>query len=133
MAKIDDLKGKTLAHIEVDDDNRKIDFHTADGGHFSMYHSQDCCESVIIDDVTGDWDDLIGTPITFAEESSNSDNPKTEKYGDREYTDESHTWTFYKLGTVKGWVDVRWYGSSNGYYSEGVNFKDMNDAKDYGW
>lgn len=81
---------------------------------FQLYHDQDCCESVYIESIVGDISSLIGQQILLAEESTNSENPIDEEWED------SFTWTFYKLATIKGYVDIRWYGSSNGYYSESV-------------
>lgn len=92
----------------------KIVFTTATGGTFTMYHSQDCCESVEVNEIIGDLADLLDTPILAAEESTNSDEPPTDGYV------ESHTWTFYRIITIHGTVVLRWLGQSNGYYSEGV-------------
>lgn len=80
---------------------------------FQMYHDQDCCEHVYLQDVVGDIQSLIGNKILMAEESYGDEKPLSEH-------EESFTWTFYKLATIKGYVDLRWYGSSNGYYSESV-------------
>lgn len=93
----------------------RLVFHCTSGEVYEMFHQQDCCESVYIEDINGDLQDLIGNPILIADESINCDNPLT-------YNCESWTWTFYKFATVKGYVDIRWYGSSNGYYSERVGF-----------
>jgi hypothetical protein len=118
-AELNELLGKVIDKIIVSDDNCEIRFYCSDGTEYLMYHPQDCCESVYIEDIIGNLDDLIGSLITMAEESTNNDNPKSE------YS-ESYTWTFYKLATVKGYVTIRWYGESNGYYSESVDFKKLN-------
>lgn len=112
-----DLVGNVIKNIIVGGD--EIRFECETGEEYLMYHEQDCCESVSVEDVIGDINDLIGNPILKAEETTNRDMniPK-----EQEYRDESWTWTFYHLATIKGYVDIRWYGSSNGYYSEGVDF-----------
>lgn len=122
MSNVSELVGKTLVAIKQHKDQQLI-FVTEDNGTFAMWHEQDCCESVTIDDITGDLNDLIGSPITMAEESVSSTPPADIK---RDYEPESETWTFYRFATVKGYVTVRWFGESNGYYSESVNFDKVN-------
>lgn len=82
-----------------------------DGVTYIMRHEQDCCEHVYIESIVGDLEDLLNTPITGAEEVVHT--------GSNE--DGSETWTFYKLRSRKGYVDIRWHGESNGYYSESVS------------
>ena len=113
---INSLLGKTLERVNVVEDDSgqdEIHFYTDCGLHFTMTHVQNCCENVWLEDVVGDWDDLIGYPILVAEEVVSEDR--------------SPTWTFYKLATIKGYVDLRWCGDSNGYYSEAVNFMRQED------
>lgn len=121
-AKIETLIGLTMKKVEQID-REELVFTTTDGRVFKFYHSQSCCESVEIESIVGDLNDLVGTPILKAEEAVSSLHP--EDAAAREYEDESFTWTFYKFATIKGWVDVRWYGSSNGYYSESVDFVEV--------
>lgn len=114
-----DLKDTTIAAIaggQPGDDT--IIFTLDDGRRFQLWHSQDCCESVNIEDVIGDISDLIGSPLLECEEVTNGDDPE----GIDKSSAESYTWTFYKLATIKGSVTIRWYGESNGYYSESVDF-----------
>lgn len=114
------LVGHTFSSVRLADDKESIDFLKEDGTGFRMYHSQDCCEAVWVESVTGDLSDLEGTPILGAEEAFSSGVDPVGVNPPEEYR-ESWTWTFYKLRTAKGYVDIRWYGSSNGYYSESVD------------
>lgn len=109
---IQELVGKTF--YEVSQKTRKeqdtLEF-IGEISHYYFTHDQSCCENVRINDIIGDLNDLEGEPILSAEvvtESGDNDD-----YG-------THTWTFYKFATIKGYVTVRWLGESNGYYSEEV-------------
>ena len=115
------LKGKTLTDIE-NVNNKELLFTTTDGEKYKLFHIQDCCEYVMIEDICGDLKDLIGSEILQAEEVTHEpgENPKGVKIPDFQ---DSFTWTFYKMATIKGSVTIRWYGESNGYYSESVDFK----------
>jgi len=132
---VNELVGKTLKDVHHDKENEALFFLTEDGVGYVMQHFQDCCESVTIESIVGDLQDLVGTPILVAEEraSGQRDGEKLGTVPDfiyieawkakRDYVPESETWTFYTFRTIKGTVDVRWYGTSNGYYSEGVDFE----------
>lgn len=110
---ISDLLGQVFTSVTQDGDEMIFENDTM---IFTFYHYQDCCESVIIEDIVGDLDDLVGAPILLAEQVSGETVVEEDEYM-------SQTWTFYKFATIKGYVDVRWHGTSNGYYSESVDVK----------
>ena len=95
-------------------EDEMIVFWFTDGSVCRFYHDQNCCETVTIADVCGDFEDLINHPIIVADE-------RTYSGEDSDY--ESFTYTFYTFRGTGGSVDVRWNGYSNGYYSEAVDFE----------
>ena len=117
------LKGKILKDIKIKG-TESILFIDEDDIEYEMFHDYDCCENVYIEDICGDINNLIGSKIIMAEEVINRDLSPLNKF------DESYTWTFYKFATVKGYVTIRWYGESNGYYSEEVDFA-IKDKEEY--
>lgn len=108
------LEGKTLRSIvreeENDDDCRTLTFTTDNDEVYSMFHSQDCCEDVRLQDICGDLEDLVGVPILIARKDTKEDE------------DGQALWTFYNFSTIKGSVTLRWYGAAS-YYSLEVDFE----------
>lgn len=109
-----DILGKTITKITgAEVESKYILFECSDGSKYLMFHQQECCEDVYVEDICGDVEKLIGHPL-FKTEVASKKTDASEDY--------SATWTFYHLATIKGYVDIRWYGTSNGYYSEEVGF-----------
>jgi len=104
------LKGKTIKKI-IRQESALI-FYISDTEIYKMCHEQHCCETVEIEDICGDLEWLIDSPILRAESRSSATRNEWD----------SDTWTFYEISTIKGSVTIRWHGSSNGYYSEDVDF-----------
>ena len=110
-AKIADMVGKVFTSVKATGDTMVFENET---DRYVFFHAQDCCESVGINDIVGDLSDLENEVLVTADEVEGQSPADFEAY-------ESYTWTFYKFATRKGYVDVRWLGESNGYYSESVN------------
>jgi hypothetical protein len=112
------MLGKTIVRTDLNVGDSEGLFVCSDGSEYMMYHSQDCCEEVYIEDITGDVDDLIGSPLLMAEEVSNYSHEDDEKDPER-----GGDWTFYKLATTKGYLTIRWLGRTNSCYSLEVKFE----------
>lgn len=121
------LKDKVCLDIYGGIGDSEMVFEMDDDSVYSLYHNQECCESVEIIDIVGDISDIIGSPILLAEEVIHEKrNPEGVQIPEDQDDEESFTWTFYKLVTIKGSITIRWYGGSNGYYSETADFKKEN-------
>lgn len=130
------LKGKAFTKITHHQDSsddfysnwnleemERIEFIAEDGTRFLLSYEMDIGNEVYIESIVGDLSDLVGMEILMAEESVSEDGdegaipPVDDLDPENEY-DNSYTWTFYKLASAKGYVDIRFFGKSNGYYAE---------------
>ena len=105
--------------IGAEEGSEELIFEMEDGSKYTFYHSPDCCEAVSILDICGDVKDLLQQPLLQA----------TEVVHEADINGGHETWTFYIFRNVKGTVTVRWYGSSNGYYSEEVSLREELDEE----
>lgn len=119
--KIKQVIGKTITSFDINFNKKDLIFTFSEKETLSLFHTQECCEDVEIDDISGDLNDLIGHPLIDASEriSGNIDSDSG-----------TETWTFYHFATIQGSVTIRWVGRSNGYYSEKVEwvYKDASNC-----
>lgn len=110
---MDQFYGKLITRVDgLHEGSDEVVITFEDDSSFHMWHSQDCCESVSISDIdsAGNLEYAVWHDCEVSSKQGNSD------WGDEE-------WTFYTIKTSKGYVWVRWYGESNGYYSTSVSTK----------
>lgn len=107
-----ELQGQVFDKVYRDDVNDGVIFER-EGRKYNLFHQQQCCEGVWLEDIIGDLNDLVGSPILVAEERFEEGNPPENACEG----DSDQGWTFYELRTLKGSVTLRFYGGSNGYYS----------------
>jgi hypothetical protein len=120
---IEEIKDHKILFVSLTRDAFGQDnlFIRTDKKFFCMRHSQDCCEEVHLIDGFDDLRGLVGSTIISLTKVTN----KTDPIPENVYANDSHLWTFYKIATLKGFATLRWFGSSNGYYSEEVDFEEV--------
>lgn len=122
------LSGKKILNVKgLKSGSEHIYFYFSDKSKMTLFHEQDCSELVLVDDIDGDESDLIGSIIISVELVTNRN------INFKDSCDDSCTWSFYKIKTTKGYVVIRWYGCSNGCYSEAVHieYDDPNIKDEY--
>ena len=110
---LSDLIGKIFVAVQKIED--EIHFTDSTGKGYKLYHEPECCENVYIESIVGELSDLESVPIISAFESIG---PLSREDCDG-YVSQ---WTFYKFATIKGYVDIRFCGGTEGPYSIGVDF-----------
>lgn len=108
---INELLGETLINIERRDN--EIIFDLENGKRYLMYHAQNCCEDVYIEDIAGNLNDLVGNTLLVAETAT------------KEGESGESLFTFYKFRTIKGDVTVRWYGTTDSVYALSVDLREI--------
>lgn len=111
LFKFENLKSVTITVVEFSKGETRdlLVLKDKNGNRYEMYHDQDCCENVWLEDQCGSWNDILNTPILSAHVIESEQ-------------ERGCTWTFYTLVTIYGSMTLRWIGESNGYYSESVSF-----------
>jgi len=115
--------GKVIEVVNLDNDSSFVKIRT-EQTTLIFVHEQDCCENVFLEDFNFNGK-FVGGELLEIKEKSNKPNKVPSGY-------DSVTYTFYTLVSTNGFLDLRFFGESNGYYSEGVSMFDIRDYHGYG-
>lgn len=105
------LKIKSISGMEID--SKVVYIILENDKYVDMSSTEDTRNDVKV------WlEDIVGKPQKHIGATLNNIIKKTG-------SSKSGTYTFYTIQTSKGYLDLRWNGYSNGYYSEEcqINFK----------
>lgn len=115
-----EFSGKTIQEIRgCKKHSDEVTIKFTDGTCLKFYHRQECCETVLFEDFDATPEDLVNAKIISIEERISNSNENEIK--PLNTLDKSYTWSFYVIKTSKFTMTMRWYGESNGWYSETVN------------
>lgn len=111
---MDELLNQVVEHVYVNDDNTLIVFKTQDDKLFAYRAYGDCCSHSWINTLTG-LANLLDRPVqkvTLNKELRDEAN------------DNGNVIKYYgvTLETIKGFVDLEYRNSSNGYYGGSLDF-----------
>jgi hypothetical protein len=114
---MNELIGKTVTRLRVNEDQSVLAFDHPDGSSTAYATWGDCCSETWFADITG-VSALLGARVLEVEAV---DLPEVEDNRSRQNYDR-----FYgvKLRTSKGFVDIVYRNSSNGYYGGGAGLYD---------
>ena len=114
-----ELVGKTIQGVRVSEDQHVLMFDT-DNGVVAYETYGDCCSETWFADITG-FAALIGGTVRSAEEIPLPEYNVEDGRG-RQESDEAYG---VKIITDKGYADIVYRNSSNGYYGGSIGLADM--------
>jgi len=122
-----ELESQFISSIDIDEKHDVVTIDTTTGT-YRLQHHQDCCEHVGIHIVLGSVEAVLNQKVVIAKESASELPPEEPEFETareaEEYEPESETWSLFEIETENGGkLSILWHGESNGYYSEGVDFR----------
>lgn len=118
--RVEELAGKTIINLD-DSANGDLRFTMDDGSVYEMGYIPDCCATCDIESGLSDLQAMVGQKLVSVSMDTSSERPAD--VAKPEYEPESQTWTFYTFRSNEATAQLRWFGESNGYYSESVTFR----------